>query len=292
MLSHTRERGSWGAGRPPPQLPSCRPAVSGVCGAGWGGRESWQQGRLTLPPPPRLPDTHAQRGSVAPCGKVTRPTPGCDRPWTPAPEPWRAPLQKSLHCPQWLLPDTPLVGGSRPTEHALTVVRVWSVGLTSSMSCWARRCLDSSLPPKGTDRYSGCSYFAGEQSGVWGGRTIGGGPRAGSGGTGTRAPSRGGALPNAEWKPARGFCLPVTALPSGEARTAPAAAALTGSAATFLLRHTVPHVAWLPESLVAGLPARLAGFSLNRSFGRLLRREAVPDVQTMPRKRSVRDVSL
>lgn len=146
--------------------------------------------------------------------------------------------------------------------------------------------------PKGTDRYSCCSYFAGEQSGVRGGRTVGGGPRAGSGGTGTRAPSGGGALPNAERRPARGFCLPVTALPSGEARTAPAAAALTGSAATFLLRHTVPHVAWLPESLVAGLPARLAGFSLNRSFGRLLRREAVPDVQTMPRKRSVRDVSL
>lgn len=156
--------------------------------------------------------------------------------------------------------------------------------------------------PKGTDRYSGCSYFAGEQSGVRGGRTIGGGPRAGSGGTGTRAPSGGqprprrarcsGDLPNAERRPARGFCLPVTALPSGEARTAPAAAALTGSAATFLLRHTVPHVAWLPESLVAGLPARLAGSSLNRSFGRLLRREAVPDVQTMPRKRSVRDVSL
>lgn len=141
--------------------------------------------------------------------------------------------------------------------------------------------------PKGTDRYSCCSYFAGEQSGVRGGRTVGGGPRAGSG------PSPGGgALPNAERKPARGFCLPVTALPSREARTAPAAAALTGSAATFLLRHTVPHVAWLPESLVAGLPARLAGFSLNRSFGRLLRREAVPDVQTIPRKRSVRDVSL
>lgn len=161
-----------------------------------------------------------------------------------------------------------------------------------SASRWARHCLDSSLPPKGTDRYSGCSYFAGEQSGVRGGRTVGGGPRAGSGGTGTRAPSGGGALPNAERRPARGFCLPVTALPSGEARTAPAAAALTGSAATFLLRHTVPHVAWLPESLVAGLPARLAGFSLNRSFGRLLRREAVPDVQTMTRKRSVRDVSL
>lgn len=88
------------------------------------------------------------RGSVAPCGKVTRPTPGCDRPWTPAPEPWCAPLQKSLHRPQWLLPDTPLVGGSRPTEHALTVVRVRSVGLVSSMSCWARRCLDSSLPPR------------------------------------------------------------------------------------------------------------------------------------------------
>lgn len=145
---------------------------------------------------------------------------------------------------------------------------------------------------KGTDRYSCCPYFAGEQSGVRGGHTVGGGPRAGSGGTGTRAPSRGGALPNAERRPARGFCLPVTALPSGEARTAPAAAALTGSAATFLLRHTVPHVAWLPESLVAGLPARLAGFSRNRSFGRLLRREAVPDVQTIPRKRSVRDVSL
>lgn len=146
--------------------------------------------------------------------------------------------------------------------------------------------------PKGTDRYSCCPYFAGEQSGVRGGHTVGGGPRAGSGGTGTRAPSGGGALPHPERRPARGFCLPVTALPSGEARTAPAAAALTGSAATFLLRHTVPHVAWLPESLVAGLPARLAGFSLNRSFGRLLRREAVPDVQTMPRKRSVRDVSL
>lgn len=140
-----------------------------------------------------------------------------------------------------------------------------------SASRWARHCLDSSLPPKGTDRYSGCSYFAGEQSGVRGGRTVGGGPRAGSGGTGTRAPSGGqprprrarcsGDLPNAERRPARGFCLPVTALPSGEARTAPAAAALTGSAATFLLRHTVPHVAWLPESLVAGLPARLAGFS-------------------------------
>lgn len=292
MLSHTRERGSWGAGRPPPQLPSCRPAVSGVCGAGWGGRDTWQQGRLTLPPPPRPPDTHARRGSVAPCGKVTRPTPGCDRPWTPAPEPWCAPLQKSLHRPQWLLPDTPLVGGSRPTQRALTAVRVRSVGLASGMSCWARRCLNSSLPPREQIDTLVVPTLQVSRVGFGEAAPLVGVLEPGVAALGREPPPERGALPNAERRPARGFCLPVTALPSGEARTAPAAAALTGSAATFLLRHTVPHVAWLPESLVAGLPARLAGFSLKRSFGRLLRREAVPDIQTIPRKRSVRDVSL
>lgn len=229
---------------------------------------------------------------MAPCGKVTRPTPGCDRPWTPAPEPWRAPLQKSLHRPQWLLPDTPLVGGSRPTQRALTAVRVRSVGLASSMSCWARHCLDSSLPPREQIDTLVVPTLQVSRVGFGEAAPLVGVLEPGVAALGREPPPEGGALPNAERRPARGFCLPVTALPSGEARTAPAAAALTGSAATFLLRHTVPHVAWLPESLVAGLPARLAGFSRNRSFGRLLRREAVPDVQTIPRKRSVRDVSL